>query len=47
CIAAYGFLLAERGLFSPSARAGQLDLCTPSIPPGFQPRGWSHPGRAA
>ena len=29
CIAAYGFLVAERSRFSPSARAGQLDLRTP------------------
>ncbi len=47
CIAAYGFLLAERSLFSPSARAGQLDLCAPPIPAGFQPRGSSHARRAA
>lgn len=47
CIAAYGFLLAERSRFSPSARAGKLDLCAPPIPPGFQPRGSSRPSRAA
>ena len=33
CIAAYGFLVAERGRFSPSARAGQVALPVPPIPP--------------
>jgi SRSO17 transposase len=47
CIAAYGFLLAERSRFSPSARAGQLELRAPQIPPGFQPRGSARTGRAA
>ena len=47
CIAAYGFLVAERSRFSPSARAGQLDLRTQKIPPDFQPRGSSHSRRAA
>lgn len=39
CLAAYGFLIAERNRFSPSARASQLDLSAPPIPPAFQPRG--------
>lgn len=39
CIAAYGFLMAERSLFSPSARAGHLGLRTEPIPPQFRPRG--------
>lgn len=39
CIAAYGFLMIERTRFSPSARAGQLELRAPKIPPHFQPRG--------
>jgi SRSO17 transposase len=47
CIAAYGFLLAERSRFSPSARAGKLDLCAPPLPPGFQSRGAARPSRAA
>ncbi len=47
CIAAYGFLIAERSRFSPSARAGHLDLRTPKIPPDFQPRGSSHSRRTA
>jgi SRSO17 transposase len=47
CIVSYGFLVAERSRFSPSARAGHLELCAPKIPPRFQPRGSAYPGRAA
>jgi SRSO17 transposase len=39
CIAAYGFLVAERNRFSPSTRAGHLELPTPELPPDFRPRG--------
>ena len=39
CIAAYGFLIAERTLFSPSAHVGDLRIRTPRIPSQFQPRG--------
>jgi SRSO17 transposase len=39
CIAAYGFLVAERNRFSPSARAGHLGLPKPELPSDFQPRG--------
>lgn len=39
CIAAYGFLVAERSRFSPSARAGRLHLPIPQTPPQFSPRG--------
>jgi SRSO17 transposase len=39
CIAAYGFLVAERSRFSPSARAGHLELPSPETPPQFHPRG--------
>jgi SRSO17 transposase len=39
CIAAYGFLVAERSRFSPSARAGHLHLSVPEIPQQFHPRG--------
>ena len=46
CIAAYGFLVCERNRFSPSARAGRLELRAPEIPPHFQPRGSSHASRA-
>ncbi len=47
CIAAYGFLVAERSRFSPSARAGKLDLRGTPVPTHFQPRGAPRPGRAA
>lgn len=46
CISAYGFLVAERNRFSPSARTGTLGLPVPEPPPGFRPRG-SPPTRAA
>jgi SRSO17 transposase len=39
CIAAYGFLVIERTRFSPSTRAGRLELRSPQISPHFQPRG--------
>jgi SRSO17 transposase len=45
CIAAYGFLLAERTRFSPNARGGQLQLSVPALPKNFSPRG-SRPRRA-
>ena len=44
CIAAYGFLVAERSRFSPSARAVQVDLpvaAAPVPPSGFAPYAWS------
>jgi SRSO17 transposase len=47
CIAAYGFLMAERSRFSPSARSGKLELRTAQLPTDFRPRGYSHKGRAA
>ena len=47
CIAAYGFLVAERSRFSPSVRAGQLELRAPKIPPEFRPRGTPRARRAA
>jgi SRSO17 transposase len=46
CLAAYGFLVAERNRFSPSARAGHLGLPVSEAPPDFRPRG-SRPRRAA
>jgi SRSO17 transposase len=46
CLAAYGFLVAERNRFSPSARAGYLGLPAPELPPDFRPRGSRSP-RAA
>jgi SRSO17 transposase len=46
CIAAYGFLVAERNRFSPSARIGNLELSLPKLPKKFRPRG-SRPSRAS
>ena len=46
CIAAYGFLIAERNRFSPSARVENLGLPAPKRPPDFCPRG-ARPSRAA
>jgi FOG: Transposase len=47
CIAAYGFLVAERNLFSPSARADNLGLVAPRQAADFHPRGSPGPPRAA
>jgi SRSO17 transposase len=47
CIAAYGFLIAERSLFFSSVRAGKLELPVPKVPPQFQPRGASRTLRTA
>ena len=47
CIAAYGFLVAERNRFSPSARVGNVGLPAPQPPPDFRPRGSPHSPRAA
>ena len=46
CIAAYGFLVAERSRFSPSAQIGNLGLPTPAPPPDFRPRGSPSSSRA-
>jgi len=45
-IAAYGFLVAERNRFFPSARIGNLGLPAPQLSLDFRPRG-SRPTRAA
>ena len=47
CIAAYGFLVAERNRFSPSARAGHLGFAAPGPAPDFRPRGSPDTSRAA
>jgi SRSO17 transposase len=47
CIAAYGFLVAERTRFSPSAHVGHVGLSAPERPPDFRPRGSPRPPRAA
>jgi len=46
CIAAYGFLVAERSRFSPSARTARMELRAPGIPPDLQPRGSPRARRA-
>jgi SRSO17 transposase len=45
CIAAYGFLVAERARFSPSARVGTLALAAPVLPATFRARGAPRPAR--
>ncbi len=47
CIAAYGFLVAERNRFSPSVRVGNVGLPAPEPPPDFRPRGSPRSTRAA
>ena len=47
CIAAYGFLVAERNRFSPSVRAGHLRFVAPGPAPDFRPRGSPRSPRAA
>jgi SRSO17 transposase len=47
CIAAYGFLVAERNRFSPSARAGHVGFVVPGTTPDFRPRGSPRTPRAA
>jgi SRSO17 transposase len=39
CIAAYGFLIAERCLFPPQQQFIRRRIETPALPAGFQPRG--------
>ena len=43
CIAAYGFLVAERCLSPPQARFTRRRLAAPALPEGFQPRGAADP----
>jgi SRSO17 transposase len=47
CIAAYGFLVAERNRFSPSACVGNVRLPAPEPSPDFRPRGSPRSPRAA
>src|SRR5580658_9548223 len=47
CIAAYGFLVAERNRFSPSARAGHLGFIASGPAPDFRPRGSPRSPRTA
>jgi SRSO17 transposase len=46
CMAAYGFLVAERNRFSPSAAVGHLQLPIPEIAADYRPRGARPPGAA-
>jgi SRSO17 transposase len=39
CIAAYGFLISERGAFPPSQAARTGCIAAPRLPQGFRPRG--------
>jgi len=43
CIAAYGFLIAERGALPPSGSAFSAPLARSAIPAGYQPRGAAGP----
>jgi SRSO17 transposase len=43
CIAAYGFLVAERCLFPPQARFTRQRLAAPALPQGCRPRGAAGP----
>jgi SRSO17 transposase len=43
CIAAYGFLVAERCLFPPQRRFTPARIEAPALPRGFQPRGTPDP----
>lgn len=47
CIAAYGFLIAERSRFSPSLRASEIRLRLPRPRAGLRRRGSPDPSRAA
>ncbi len=47
CIVSYGFLVSERSLFSPSARAGHLGLRAAKPPQSFRPRGSTGAPRTA
>lgn len=46
CIAAYGFLVAERSLFPPDTRFRRHRLKAPAIPKDYQPRGAAGAARA-
>ena len=47
CIAAYGFLIAERGAIPPSAAGSSAQLSGSAIPDGYRPRGAADPTRTA
>jgi len=45
CIAAYGFLIAERGAIPPSGPPSSPQLSRSAIPQGYRPRGAADPTR--
>jgi hypothetical protein len=47
CIAAYGFLIAERGALPPSGPDFAAPLARSAIPEGYRPRGATDPTRTA
>jgi hypothetical protein len=47
CIAAYGFLIAERGALPPSGTAFSAPLARSAIPAGYRPKGAANPARTA
>jgi hypothetical protein len=47
CIAAYGFLIAERGAIPPSGPRSSSHLSGSAVPDGYRPRGAADPTRAA
>jgi SRSO17 transposase len=47
CIAAYGFLIAERGALPPSGPAFSAPLARSAVPEGYRPRGAADPTRTA
>ena len=47
CIAAYGFLIAERARLPPSGPCRAATLQVPGLPAGYRPRGGADPGGAA
>lgn len=46
CIAAYGFLIRERGAFPPSGGPAAAFLAEPALPDGYRPRGAPDASRA-
>jgi hypothetical protein len=47
CIAAYGFLIAERGALPPSGSGFSAPLARSAIPEDYRPRGAADPARTA
>ena len=47
CIAAYGFLIAERAMIPPSGPSAAPKLQKPAIPARYRPRGGADPTRTA